>query len=108
MYFLMTKVDVPFIRYGRDSADCFRWEDIIQKVDTPDLKQYEKFVLDWHDFLIDIQEVFYHTEDETLIKNLNMYVLSRFYYTPFEETEAFYPQFYQRLEAAKELLKLEI
>lgn len=77
-------------------------------LDTPDLKQYEKFVLDWHDFLIDIQEVFYHTEDETLIKNLNMYVLSRFYYTPFEETEAFYPQFYQRLEAAKELLKLEI
>ena len=77
-------------------------------LDTPDLKQYEKFVLDWHDFLIDIQEVFYHTEDETLIKNLNMYVLSRLYYTPFEETEAFYPQFYQRLEAAKELLKLEI
>ncbi len=77
-------------------------------LDTPDLKQYEKFVLDWHDFLIDVQEVFYQTEDETLIKNLNMYVLSRFYYTPFDEKEAFYPQFYQRLEAAKELLKLEI
>ena len=69
---------------------------------------YEKFVLDWHDFLIDVQEVFYQTEDEILIKNLNMYVLSRFYYTPFDEKEAFYPQFYQRLEAAKELLKLEI
>lgn len=37
-----------------------------------------------------------------------MYVLSRFYYTPFDEKEEFYPQFYQRLETAKELLKLEI
>lgn len=65
-------------------------------VDTPNLKQYEKFVLDWHNFLLDVQEVFYETEDETLIKNLNMYVLSRFYYTPYKEDEDFYPQFYVR------------
>ena len=45
---------------------------------------------------------------QQIIKNLNMYVLSRFYYTPFDEKEEFYPQFYQRLETAKELLKLEI
>ena len=65
------------------------------------LKQYEKFVLDWHNFLLDVQEVFYETEDETLVKNLNMYVLSRFYYTPYKEDEDFYPQFYVRLEEAK-------
>lgn len=70
-------------------------------LDTPNLKQYEKFVLDWHNFLLDVQEVFYETEDETLIKNLNMYVLSRFYYTPYKEEEDFYPQFYVRLEEAK-------
>ena len=77
-------------------------------LDTPNLKQYEKFVLDWHNFLLDVQEVFYETEDETLIKNLNMYVLSRFYYTPYKEEEDFYPQFYVRLEEAKKLLELGV
>ena len=77
-------------------------------LDTPDLKQYEKFVLDWHNFLLDVQEVFYETEDETLVKNLDMYVLSRFYYTPYKEEEDFYPQFYVRLEEAKKLLDLGV
>lgn len=77
-------------------------------LDTPDLKQYEKFVLDWHNFLLDVQEVFYESEDETLVKNLNMYVLSRFYYTPYKEEEDFYPQFYVRLEEAKKLLDLGV
>ena len=77
-------------------------------LDTPDLKQYEKFVLDWHNFLLEVQEVFYDTEDETLVKNLNMYVLSRFYYTPYKEEEDFYPQFYVRLEEAKKLLALGV
>ncbi len=77
-------------------------------LDTPNLKQYEKFVLDWHNFLLDVQEVFYETEDETLIKNLNMYVLSRFYYTAYKEDEDFYPQFYVRLEEAKKLLDLGV
>lgn len=77
-------------------------------LDTPDLKQYEKFVLDWHNFLLDVQEVFYDTEDETLVKNLNMYVLSRFYYTPYKEEEDFYPQFYVRLDEAKKLLALGV
>lgn len=77
-------------------------------LDTPNLKQYEKFVLDWHNFLLDVQELFYETEDETLIKNLNMYVLSRFYYTPYKEDEDFYPQFYVRLEEAKKLLDLGV
>lgn len=77
-------------------------------LNTPDLKQYEKFVLDWHNFLLDVQEVFYETEDETLVKNLNMYVLSRFYYTPYKEDEDFYPQFYVRLEEAKKLLDLGV
>ena len=77
-------------------------------LDTPDLKQYEKFVLDWHNFLLDVQEVFYDTEDETLVKNLNMYVLSRFYYTPYKEEEDFYPQIYVRLDEAKKLLALGV
>lgn len=75
-------------------------------VDTPDLKMYEKFVTDWHYFLLDVQEVLYHAEDAQLIKNLNMYVVSRFYLTPYEDGRDFYQQFYERLEAGKNLLKL--
>ena len=29
-------------------------------IDTPDLCQYEKFVADWHYFLLDVQEVLYN------------------------------------------------
>ena len=62
-------------------------------LDTPDLKQYE---------------IFYQTEDTELIRNLNMYVLSRFYYKVYEEKRDFYEQFYERLEEAKKLLSLGV
>ena len=75
---------------------------------TPDLKKYEAYILDWHNFLIDVQEVFYQSEDETLIKNLNMYVLNRFFLTAYQEGEDFYSQFYQRMEEAKKLLSLGV
>lgn len=77
-------------------------------IDTPDLKQYEKFIWDWHQFLLDVQEVFYQTEDTELIKNLNMYVLNRFYIRSYEENRDFYEEFYERLAEAKELLSLEV
>lgn len=76
-------------------------------LDTPDLKQYEKFVADWHYFLLDVQEVLYqNSEDTELIKNLNLYVVNRFYLKPYESGEDFYPQFYARLAEGRELLSL--
>ncbi len=48
-------------------------------VDTPDFRNYEKFVCDWHYFLLDVQEVLYESEDSDLIRNLNMYVVNQFY-----------------------------
>lgn len=77
-------------------------------VDTPDLKTYEKFVCDWHYFLLDVQEVLYQSEDTDLIRNLNMYVVNQFYRKPYENDRDFYEQFYERLTAAKELLSLGI
>ena len=72
------------------------------------MKQYEKFVWDWHQFLLDVQEVFYQTEDTELIRNLNMYVISRFYTKPYEGSQDFYAQFYERLKEAKKLLSLGV
>ena len=74
-------------------------------VDTPDLKRYEQFVKDWHYFILDVQEILYETEDSRLIKNLNMYVISRFYRQPYIQTEDFYNQFYRRLEEGNDLLE---
>lgn len=75
-------------------------------IDTPDLKKYETFVKDWHDFLLDVQEVLYYAEDEQLRKNLNLYVVNRFYLKSYEADRDFYAQFYERLEEGRELLKL--
>lgn len=67
-----------------------------------------KICMGWHQFLLDVQEVFYQTEDADLIKNLNMYVLGRFYTKSYEENRDFYEQFYERLEEAKKLLSLGV
>lgn len=75
-------------------------------VDTPDLKRYEQYINDWHYFLLDVQEVLYNTEDTQLIKNLNLYVVNRFFIKPYETDKDFYEQFYQRLEEGRGLLEL--
>lgn len=75
-------------------------------IDTPDLKHYEQFVCDWHYFLKDVQEVLYGSEDTELIKNLNLYVVKSFYLNPYDYAGDFYAQFYQRFEAARNLLEL--
>lgn len=76
-------------------------------MDTPDLKHYEKYIRDWHEFLLKLQEIFYGTEDKELEKNLNLYVLGRFYRTPYDGEKGFYEQFYERLRDAEHLIALE-
>lgn len=61
---------------------------------------------DWHYFLLDVQEVLYNATDAQLIKNLNLYVVNRFYLKPYEEKRDFYEQFQERLEEGKQLLCL--
>ena len=75
-------------------------------IDTPDLKNYEKFVNDWHYFLLDVQEVLYNAEDADLIRNLNLFVVNRFYLKPYDQNQDFYAQFYERLKEGKDLLAL--
>lgn len=76
-------------------------------IDIPDAKRYEAFVSDWHYFLKDVQEVLERSEEDSeLIKNLNMYVIRRFYMTPYDREKDFYEQFYERLSEGKQLLSL--
>lgn len=71
----------------------------------PELPKYEKFVLDWHDFLKEVQAVLKKTENQEIVKNLNLYVLNQFFVTVYEADD-FYGQFYGRLEKAKEMLRM--
>lgn len=73
-------------------------------IDTPDLKNYEVFVSQWHYFLLDIQEKFLRIEEEK-IKSVNMFLIQSFYLEPYNKEEDFYSQFTKRLEKVKKTLE---
>lgn len=63
----------------------------------PDLKQYEKFILDWHDFLKKRQLIAMDpASDASVVKQLSMEVLNNFYLKPYKCGD-FFHQFYERL-----------
>ena len=64
-------------------------------VDTPDLKQYEQFICDWHYYLKALQEKI--KADPEQMKTISMEVLERFYVMPYDQERDFYSQFYERL-----------
>ncbi|HIQ97004.1 MAG TPA: YkgJ family cysteine cluster protein [Candidatus Limivivens merdigallinarum] len=67
-------------------------------------KEYERFVRDWHYFLEEVEEVFTSTGHEELIRKFNLYLTRSFFMAPYQTEEDFYPQFYDRLAKAKEIL----
>lgn len=72
-------------------------------IDTPDPSVYDQYICDWHFFLEDAAErLSGEAQEET--KNGNLYVLKLFYLLPYDTEGEFYPQFYERLEQAKEIL----
>lgn len=75
-------------------------------MDTPDLKQYEAFVTDWHYFLEGVERLLGDLSNETLAKKINMYLLNTFYMTDFEEDKDFYQQFWERLKGARQFVGL--
>ena len=75
-------------------------------LDTPDLKQYEKFVRDWHNFLRDVRLLLADSEDETLFDNMNRYIIGRFFRQPYDPEKDFYTQFEARLVEGRNLLAL--
>lgn len=73
-------------------------------VDTPNLKQYEKFVTDWHYFLEDAGRLVLESQDTDSPRNLNLYILQNFYRKPYDAGSDFYVQFEARLREAKNIL----
>ena len=77
----------------------------------PELPRYEQFVKDWHFFLKKVQERVAKTENEEIVKSINMHLLNQFYVKPYRTSEAdvretdFYEQFYERLSESKKALE---
>ena len=67
----------------------------------PDIKSYEKFVWDWHDFVNKCEEALVELE-EGQQKILTLYLLKTFYQTTYPADD-FYTEFYQRLDKAREM-----
>ena len=65
-------------------------------IDTPNLSKYERFVSDWHYFLLDLQEKLQSMSDENEIKRISMEILKDFFLVPFDVNRDFYEQFEER------------
>lgn len=74
-------------------------------IDTPDLKKNEKYIADWHYFLLDVQENLAKKTDEALIKKVNLFLLQSFFLEPYDGEEDFYAQFDARLSKVKTSLQ---
>lgn len=74
-------------------------------LDTPELKDYEKFVCDWHYFLKDVADSLKKEgADGQMVKQVNIYVLKQFYMRGFNENQSFYAQFSERLSEVQAVL----
>lgn len=73
-------------------------------IDTPDIKNNEQFILDWHYFLKELQNRMANTKEDNIIKGISMYVLKNIYIKPYDIDIDFYEQFNERLREAKKNL----
>jgi len=73
-------------------------------IDTPDLMENEQFLINWHYFLNDVENIIKNTKDDTLIKNMNMYILKSFYVQKYDSSNDFYLQFNERLREVQRIL----
>ena len=87
------------IKTNRAKVKVRKW------VDTPELPRYEAYIRDWHYFLEDAQHILDGSGNDSLRKQVNMYLLQEFFVRSWGEGE-FYSQFGERLSAAKHFLGL--
>ena len=70
-------------------------------IDTPDVKQYDQFISDWHYFLKQLRAAVRKRAEDSAVKEISMYLLKLFYMLPYAPERAFYGQFYERFDAAQ-------
>ena len=79
----------------------------VQKwIDTPDVKQNEKFINDWHYFLKKVTARLEQSDGGEYQKMVDLYILKSFYQKPWDQNRGFYEQFDERLEEARGILQV--
>lgn len=74
-------------------------------LEISDIGSYENYVKTWHYFLKSVQEIIKNTENDVIIKNLNMYLLNQFYVKPYDTDDDFFHQFEMRMLEAEQMIK---
>lgn len=78
----------------------------------PELSKYEAYIMKWHRFQKEVQKIIKSTENEAIVKKLNLYVLNQFFVKGYEaagsqeDMAAFYEEFEARLLAAREVVRM--
>lgn len=75
-------------------------------LDTPNLKQYEEYVNQWHYFLEEIRQMLEEQQDEELVRDLNTYLLNTFYVERYPSDVDFYEEFSRRYEKMGKLINI--
>lgn len=75
-------------------------------LDTPGLAAYEQYICQWHYFLEDVAQILDRDENDTLRKQVNLYLLKLFFMQLWDVQTDFYPQFEARLSQAKQYIGL--
>lgn len=75
-------------------------------LDTPNLKQYEAYVNQWHYFLEEIRQMLEEQQDEELTRDLNTYLLNTFYVESYPTGVDFYEEFSRRYEKMGKLINI--
>ena len=75
-------------------------------IDIPDLKQHEKFIMDWHTLLMELEERIQKSDDAE-IKSMNMFFLNLFFVKCYDMNKDFYIQFQERSEMIKKQYQLQ-
>ncbi len=70
-------------------------------MDTPDMEQYDAYIVNWHAFLSKLRTKLEDASSD-LAKSVSMYILQRFYLLPYDTSRDFYSQYEARIAAAKE------
>lgn len=73
-------------------------------IDTPDYPRYKKFIVEWHYFLNDVEELLKASGDENYNKQCCMLLLQAFYLKKYDFLRDFYEQFAERMQVVKEAL----
>lgn len=98
-------------RYFIQIHECSRQErgkvKIKKWLGIPNLKAYESYILEWHDFLNECEKALTELEEENT-RILALYVLRVFYETRYEaeDESGFYEEFHGRMEMVRAKLQM--